>query len=325
MSKKYQQYSLIEFQKAFPNDEACEKHLTQQRWPKGFVCPKCGHAKAWYLTSRKLFDCKSCRSQTSLIAGTIFEGTRTPLIKWYWLLYHMAMDKVGVSISGMQRILEISQYRTAWLMAHKVRKAMADRDARYGLAGLIEMDESFFGPKGSIRGRGSERKSTVLCAVSLYRDRKGEEKPGFAHMQVVDNASADTVEDFLDRLGCGVMTKEGQQLLEAIRSDGWKSYGKAAKDKELQHIKVVLRDPKAAGRLLPWVHRVISNVKSVIRGTHRGVSEKHLQSYLSEICYRFNRRFWEKELLDRLIQACVSTDTITYKELIYDSKLLPKH
>lgn len=325
MSKKYQQYSLIEFQKAFPDDEACKKHLTQQRWPEGFVCPKCGHDDAWYLTIRKLFDCKSCRFQTSLIAGTIFEGTRTPLIKWYWLLYHMAMDKVGVSISEMQRILEISQYRTAWLMAHKVRKAMADRDARYGLAGLIEMDESFFGPKGSTRGRGSERKSTVLCAVSLYQDRKGEEKPGFAHMQVVDDASADTVEDFLDRLGCGVMTKEGQQLLEAIRSDGWKSYGKAAKDKELQHIKVVLRDPKAAGRLLPWVHRVISNVKSVIRGTHRGVSEKHLQSYLSEICYRFNRRFWEKELFDRLIQACLSTDTITYKELTFDSKPLPKH
>ena len=325
MSKKYQQYSLIEFQKAFIDDEACKKHLTQQRWPEGFVCPKCGHDDAWYLTIRELFDCKSCRFQTSLIAGTIFEGTRTPLIKWYWLLYHMAMDKVGVSISEMQRILEISQYRTAWLMAHKVRKAMADRDARYGLAGLIEMGESFFGPKGSTRGRGSERKSTVLCAVSLYRDRKGEEKPGFAHMQVVDDASADTVEDFLDRLGCGVLTKEGQQLLEAIRSDGWKSYGKAAKDKELQHIKVVLRDPKAAGRLLPWVHRVISNVKSVIRGTHRGVSEKHLQSYLSEICYRFNRRFWEKELLDRLIQACISTDTITYKELTYDSKPLPKH
>ncbi len=156
MSKKYQQYSLLEFQKAFPDDEACKKHLTQQRWPKGFVCPKCGHGDAWYLASRKLFDCKSCRSQTSLIAGTIFEGTRTPLIKWYWLLYHMAMDKVGVSISEMQRILEISQYRTAWLMAHKVRKAMADRDAMYGLAGLIEMDESFFGPKGSTRGRGSE-------------------------------------------------------------------------------------------------------------------------------------------------------------------------
>jgi hypothetical protein len=202
------------------------------------------------------------------------------------------------------------------LMAHKIRKAMADRDAGYSLAGLVEMDESFFGPKGSKRGRGSERKSTVLCAVSLYRDKKGEEKPGFAHMQVVDNASADAVEDFLDRLGCGVTTNEGKQLLETIRSDGWRSYGKAAKNKELLHLKVVLRDPKAAGRLLPWVHRVISNVKAVIRGTHRGVSEKHLQSYLCEVCYRFNRRFWEKELFNRLVQACILTDTLTYKELI---------
>ena len=237
----------------------------------------------------------------------------------------MAMDKVGVSISEMQRILEIGQYRTAWLMAHKIRKAMADRDARYSLAGLIEMDESFFGPKGSKRGRGSERKSTVLCAVSLYRDRKGEEKPGFAHMQVVENAAADTIEDFLDRLGCGVMTKEGKQLLEAIRSDGWRSYSRAAKNKQLQHFKVILRDPKAAGRLLPWVHRVISNVKAVIRGTHRGVSEKHLQSYLSEICYRFNRRFWEKELFDRLVQACISTETLTYKELISKNQPLSEH
>jgi len=215
----------------------------------------------------------------------------------------------------MQRILEIGQYRTAWLMAHKVRKAMADRDAGYSLAGLVEMDESFFGPKGSKRGRGSERKSIVLCAVSLYRNRKGEEKPGFAHMQMVNNTSADSIEEFLDRLGCGVITKEGKQLLEAIRSDGWSSYGKATKNKELQHLKVILRDPKAAGRLLPWVHRVISNVKAVIRGTHRGVSEKHLQSYLSEVCYRFNRRFWEKELFDRLVQACISTETLTYKQL----------
>lgn len=322
MPKKYTEYSLIEFQKTFASNEACEKHLVEQRWQNVFVCPQCGHEEAWYLTNRKLFDCKRCRFQTSLTAGIIFHGTKIPLVKWYWLLYHMAMDKIGVSISEMQRILEIGQYRTAWLMSHKIRKAMADRDAGYSLAGLIEMDESFFGPKGSKKGRGSERKSTVLCAVSLYRDRKGQERPGFAHMQVVDNASADTVEDFLDRLGCGAMTKEGKQLLEAIRSDGWRSYGRAAKNKELQHLKVILQDPKAAGRLLPWVHRVISNIKAVIRGTHRGVSEKHLQSYLSEVCYRFNRRFWEKELFDRLVQACISTETLTYKELTCKNKPL---
>ncbi len=252
----------------------------------------------------------------SLTAGTIFHKTRRPLVKWYWLLYRMALDKVGVSVSEMQRGLEIKDYKTAWLMAHKVRKAMADRDARYRLAGLIEMDDAFFGPRGTRRGRGSERKRPVLCAASLYRDAAGEERPGIAHLRVVEDASAESIEAFLDRLGCGVTTQEGRQLLEAIRSGGWRAYGRAAKDKELTHCKVVLRDPRAAGKLLPWVHRVISNAKAVIRGAHRGVSEKHLQAYLSEITYRFNRRYWEKELFDRLVKACVSTGTVTYRQLV---------
>ena len=316
MTKGYRERSLLEFQKEFSAEEACAQHLREMRWADSFKCPRCGHVEAWFIRTRNILDCKSCRAKISLTAGTIFHKTRTPLVKWYWLIYHMAMDKVGVSISEMQRVLEIRDYKTAWLMSHKVRKAMADRDAGYGLAGPVEMDDWFFGPKGHRKGRGSERKSTVLCAVSLYRDRRGEEKPGFAHMQVVDNASATTIESFLERLGYGPATEETQNLLEAIRTDGWGSYGKAIKGTALSHYKVVLRDPKSAGKLLPWVHRVISNAKAVIRGAHRGASEKHLQSYLSEICYRFNRRFWERELFDRLIKACVSTETITYSGLV---------
>jgi hypothetical protein len=316
MTKRYKERSLLDFQKEFSNEEACVQHLREIRWPAGFRCPRCGHSAAWFISTRNILDCKLCRAKISLTAGTIFHKTRTPLVKWYWLIYHMAMDKVGVSISEMQRVLQITDYKTAWLMAHKIRKAMADRDAGYSLAGLIEMDDSFFGPKGHKTGRGSERKATVLCAVSLYRDRQGEERPGFAHMQVVDNASASTIENFLERLGYGSTTEESQHLLDAIRTDGWRSYGRAIKGTSLSHYKVVLRDPKAAGRLLPWVHRVISNAKAVIRGAHRGVSEKHLQSYLSEVCYRFNRRFWERELFDRLIKACVSTETVTYSHLV---------
>jgi transposase-like protein len=316
MAKKYRERSLLEFQREFSTEEACVQHLREMRWPNGFRCSRCNHTEAWFIRTRNILDCKSCRAKISLTTGTIFHKTRTPLLKWYWLIYHMAMAKVGVSICEMQRILEIRDYKTAWLMAHKVRKAMADRDAGYSLAGLVEMDESFFGPKGSKKGRGSERKSTVLCAVSLYRDRKGEERPGFAHMRVVDNASAKTIENFLERLGYGPMNQERKNLLKAIRTDGWRSYGKAIKGQNLSHYKVVLQDPKAAGRLLPWVHRVISNAKAVIRGSHRGVSEKHLQSYLSEFCYRFNRRFWERELFDRLIKACVSTETMTYSQLV---------
>jgi len=322
MAKKYRERGLLEFQREFSTEEACVQHLREMRWPNGFRCSRCNHTEAWFIRTRNILDCKSCRAKISLTTGTIFHKTRTPLVKWYWLIYHMAMAKVGVSISEMQRILEIRDYKTAWLMAHKVRKAMADRDAMYSLAGLVEMDESFFGPKGSKKGRGSERKSTVLCAVSLYRDRKGEERPGFAHMRVVDNASAKTIENFLERLGYGPMNQERKNLLKAIRTDGWRSYGKAIKGQNLSHYKVVLQDPKAAGRLLPWVHRVISNAKAVIRGSHRGVSEKHLQSYLSEICYRFNRRFWERELFDRLIKACVSTETMTYSQLVKTKKLL---
>jgi hypothetical protein len=320
MAKGYTERSLLDFQNEFSDEEACVQHLRKIRWPEGFECPRCGHRDAWFVSTRNILDCKSCRAKVSLTAGTIFHKTRTPLLKWYWLIYHMAMDKVGVSIAEMQRLLQITDYKTAWLMAHKIRKAMADRDAGYSLAGLVEMDDSFFGPKGHKTGRGSERKATVLCAVSLYRNRKGEEKPGFAHMQVVENASASTIEDFLERLGYGPTTEESKHLLEAIRTDGWRSYGKAIKGTNVSHYKVVLRDPKAAGRLLPWVHRVISNAKAVIRGAHRGVSEKHLQSYLSEVCYRFNRRFWERELFDRLIKACVSTETITYSQLAKTEK-----
>jgi transposase-like protein len=317
MPGNYSELSLIDFQKAFSDDESCAKHLAEQRWPNGFICPKCGHNGFWYLAKRKLFDCKSCRNQVSVTAGTVFHKTRVPLLKWYWLIYHMAMDKVGVSVFEMQRLLGIGSYQTAWLMAHKVRKAMAARDERYSLAGLVEMDESFFGPPGKKQGRGSERKCVVLCAVSVYRNRKGEEKPGFAHMKIVDDASAQTIEEFLERLDYGRETHEGKQLLETIRTDGWRSYGKAAKNKNLTHCRIVLKDPKAAGRLMPWVHRIIANAKNVIRGAHRGVSEKHLQAYLSEIAYRFNRRFWEKELFDRLIQACVRSETITYDKLVH--------
>jgi len=192
--KYYIERNLIEFQKEFSNNDACVKHLSNPRWPDGFICPQCGHKEAWYLSKRCLYDCKNCRQQTSITAGTIFHKTRVPLVKWYWLIYHMAMDKVGVSVSEMQRLLGIGCYETAWMMAHKVRKAMAERDEQYSLAGLVEMDESFFGPAGTKQGRGSEHKSIVLCAVSLYNNKKGEEKPGFAHMRIVNDASAATIE-----------------------------------------------------------------------------------------------------------------------------------
>ncbi|MCK4829496.1 transposase, partial [bacterium] len=130
------------------------------------------------------------------------------------------------------------------------------------------------------------------------------------------DASGETVADFLERLEHGKKTEEGQQIFKSILSDGWRSYSKATRGKDLVYYRVILRDPKAEGKLLPWVHKAVANAKSLIRGTNRGVSDKHLNSYLAEICYRFNRRFWEKELFDRLVQTCVTFETMTYSEIV---------
>lgn len=196
----------------------------------------------------------------------------------------MATSKTGVSIAEMQRELEVPDYRTMWVMAHKIRKAMADRDSHYRLAGLVEVDESLFGPSSSGKpGRGAARKSVVIVAVSTWLNSSyNEVKP----------------------------------LITSLRSDGWRSYQKVSKKLGVVHYRAILSDPKDSMKLLPWTHRLIANAKAVVSGPHRGVSDKHLQRYLSEVCYRFNRRFWPDESFHRLLNACATTTTVTGDQLM---------
>lgn len=312
---KYGKMSWLIFHEEFQNENNCYEWLFNTRWPNGFICPKCGGGEYWRIATRDLYKCGHCRHQVSLTAGTIFHKTRTPLMKWFMLIFRMATSKTGVSINEMRRELEIKDYKTVWTMAHKVRKAMADRDAKYTLAGLVEIDESFFGASFSgKRGRGAEKKELVIVAVSIWTDEKGNEHPGFAHAFVAENAKAETIEGILNRLG--VPEDEVDLLINAIRSDGWRSYQTVSNELNIVHHRAVLRDPKDTMKLLPWTHRVIANAKAVFAGPHRGVSRKHLQSYLSEVCYRFNRRFWEREAFHRLLYACASTTTVTRDELM---------
>lgn len=311
----YVELSWLTFQEEFRTEDDCLRWLFRTRWPGGFSCPRCEGEKYWEIATRGLLKCTSCRHQVSLTAGTVFHRTKTSLLKWFMLIFRMATSKTGVSINEMKRELEIGDYKTVWVMAHKIRKAMADRDARYRLAGLVEVDESFFGPSSSgKRGRGAEGKELVIVAVSTYKDKKGEERPGFAHAFVAENAKAQTIEGLLRRLG--VSEEEMSPLILAIRSDGWRSYETVSKNMEIGHHRVVLRDPKDSMKLLPWTHKVIANAKAVVAGPHRGVSRKHLQRYLSEVCYRFNRRFWDRQAFHRLLYACASTGTITRDELM---------
>jgi len=312
---KYRDMNLLMFQEEFRTEDDCRQWLFHTRWPHGFKCPKCGHDKYAQICTRNLYKCLQCKYQASSTSGTIFHKTKTPLLKWFWLIFRMATSKTGVSIAEMQRELDINDYKTIWVMAHKVRKAMADRDAIYKLAGLVEIDESFYGPStSSKRGRGAENKGKLIIAVSVWQDIDGKERPGFAHAFVANDASAETIGAILKRLG--VPDDEITPLINAIRTDGWQSYKAVAKEFGFVHHRVILSDPKDSMKLLPWTHQLIANAKSVFGGPHRGVSTKHLQSYLSEVCYRFNRRFWYRQAFHRLLMACVSTTTVTRNELM---------
>jgi transposase-like protein len=293
--------SLLEFQKRFGTEKACQKHLFRLRWPEGFRCPRCEHREAYFHRNRHLFHCKACGYQTSLTAGTIFHKTRTPLTKWFWMIWLMGRQKSGISMLSLQRMLDIPSYKTVWIMGHKIRKALGDRDAFYKLAGLIEMDDTYFGaPKPGKRGRGAHGKAKVVVAVETPGD-----KPRFAAMRMVPRVSAPEIQ---------VLVEERLVAEVVVRTDGWQGYSVLDRPPRRHEWLVPGSGPEAV-RVLPWVHTLIANVKGNIRGVHHGVSQKHLPRYLAEFCYRFNRRFWEPQLFNRMLHACLITSTITFSEL----------
>jgi len=293
--------SLIEFQRKFATEKACQEHLFRLRWPEGYHCPRCHHHQAYFHRSRHLYQCKACGYQVSLTAGTIFHKTRTPLRKWFWMIFLMGRQKSGISMLSLQRMLEIGSYKTIWVMGHKIRKAMADREAYYKLAGLIEMDDSYFGAsKPGTRGRGAAGKAKVVVAVETQGD-----KPGFAKMHQVHTVSAPQIHEVAQEV-------LGEKVV--VRTDGWRAYRVLNKDQSTHEPEVVGFGTNAV-KVLPWVHTLIANIKGNIRGVYHGVSSKHLNRYLAEFCYRFNRRFWESQMFDRILAACVDTNTVSYSEL----------
>ena len=293
--------NLIEFQKKFSTEEACREHLFKLRWPSGYSCPRCEHREYYFHRNRHLYHCKSCNYQVSLTAGTIFHKTRVPLRKWFWMIYLMGHQKSGISMMSLQSMLEIKTYKTVWLMGHKIRHAMAHRDAYYKLAGLVEMDDTYIGSKKKGKqGRGAEGKLKVIVAVETEQN-----KPRFAKMVDVENMSKQMIfEAFDHRLEKDVV----------LKTDGWIPYIVLKKDQR-EHIPLKIRNSEKASKILPWVHTLISNIKGNIRGTYHGVDKNHIGRYLAEFCFRFNRRSWQKQMFNRLLNACLNSNTITYSEL----------
>ena len=298
----YQEINFLTFQKKFSSEKKCEQFLFKHRWPNGFECPRCDGKKYSHISTRHLYQCTQCRYQVSLKVGTIFEKSRTQLHKWFWMIFLLSQSKNSYSSLALTRLLSIS-YWTALSMSHKIRTAMACRDAKYQLSGFVELDDAYLGGQRSLgkRGRGAENKTTVIVGVQLTE----AETPQYTSMIAVEDLSEQSLK---------TATKEQIKKKTKIKTDDYSSF-KVLKKYSYDHWPVKIGDSRNASKLLHWVHIMISNAKAVYRGTHHGVSDRHLQKYLSEFCYRFNRRFNPDQLFDRLLTACLSTKPVTVAEL----------
>lgn len=298
----HQTMSLLSFQKQFSTEEACHDHLYSLKWSEGYCCERCGHKECFVTKTRKrkLYECKQCRYQATVTVGTVMEKTRTSLVKWFLAIYLIAHDKRGISAARLADEIEVT-FKTAWLMLHKIRNAMSKRDSAYTLAGIVELDDAFFGApsEGGKRGRGTD-KTKVLVGLSL--NPKGH--PLYVKMSVVPDVKAKTLIEFAEKNIIPGTT---------ISSDAYHSYRALAKEGYSHEFKVY--NVKESPDHLHWLHTIISNAKAFVGGTFHGLDSKHLQAYLDEFCYRFNRRKFKGEWFSRLASICALTKTITYSEL----------
>ena len=292
--KRVRIISIKEFRKRFSTEEDCLNCLVKLRWPNGFVCPRCQNRESYRQVERSFYRCKACDYKVSIIAGTIFHSTNLGLSDWFWAIYRMAQDKKGFSAMQLMKEINVS-YSSAWSILHKIRCAMEERDKQYHLKGEIELDDAYLGgeSKGK-RGRGAEGKVPVLVAVEKRQTRNGT-KPGYVAIRMVKSLSSAVVKDFVDsKIVSG----------SVIETDGLSIYG-VLDGSDFIHKPYVTENGNKAKELFPWVHLVIGNLKRFILGTHHHADPKYLRLYVSEYCYRLNRRFHEDDLFEHLLKACL--------------------
>jgi transposase-like protein len=293
--------TLVEFEQRFNTEEACIQYLFKLRWPDGFQCPRCGRLEAWNMR-RGLYRCVSCRFETSVTAGTAFQDTRKPLCLWFRAIWHLTSQKYGANALGLQRILDLGSYRTAWMWLYKLRCAMV-RPGRERLAGIIQVDEIYMGgEKSGKRGRGAAGKALVVVMVEVKEDKIGR-----IRLRRVPDASSPSLEGAVH---------ECVEIGSAVHTDGWEGYGRLS---AMGYIHKVVRKDVAVGRnLLPKVNLVVALLKRWLLGTYQGgIQLSHLDYYLDEFVFRFNRRTSRSrgKLFYRLIQQAVTIDSVMKKDV----------
>lgn len=296
--------NLAEFEARFSTEPACREYLVRLRWPDGFRCPRCGGQKSWPVRG-VLLQCTGCGHQTSVTAGTIFQDTRKPLTIWFRAMWAVTSQKNGASAKGVQRVLGLGSYDTAWTWLHKLRRAMV-RPGRDRLCGCVEVDETFYGgEEQGVRGRQTENKSLIVIAAQ--EDGAGI---GRIRMRRIPDASGESLMPFIE---------ETIELGSVVHTDGWLGYLPVEKNGYHHRVTFLKGKKESASELMPRVHRVASLLKRWLLGTHQGaVSREHLDYYLDEFTFRFNRRNSSSrgKLFMRLAEQAVAAPPAPYKSMV---------
>ncbi len=292
----------IELHDWFPTETACRDYLARLRWPEGVRCPGCGASKIWTMTA-PFSRCAACGYDFTVTTGTLFADTHKPLRLWFEAIWYITNQKSGASALGVQRVLGLGSYRTAWNWLHKLRRAMV-RQGRDRLAGVVEVDETFVGaPQPGKRGRGAAGKTLVVIAAQA-----DGRKIGRIRLARVRDASAASLE---------ALVRQAVEPGTRVQTDDWQGYS-GLKAVGYNH-EVIRRNTQLGDNLLPRANRIAALLKRWLLGTHQGaVRPRHLDYYLDEFTFRFNRRASGSRglLFYRLLQQAVALPPVKGKDLV---------
>ena len=295
---KEQEMNLVELIDRFHSEDSCRARLEELRWPEGVECPRCDSKSVNLLEDRYQYQCRSCRYQFSVTAGTIFHDTHLPLWKWFLAVYLIVESKKGISANQLKRMIGVT-YKTAWYLSHRIRDALNEVDAQL-LRGIVEVDETFVGGEVEGKGRGYKGNKTVVVGAM--------QRNGNICLQVVRGTDRETLHGFIRENTAGDT--------EAIYTDEWPAY-KGIADKDTKHEAVKHRDKEwARGEVhTNSIENVWSLLKRSIVGSYHQVSAKHLDAYLDELEFRFNNRENPYMFRDAMLKLVVA-ESLPYEKLI---------
>lgn len=294
--------TLLEFQRRFSTEAACERALFRWRWPRGFCCPRCQARHATRLKGRRQYQCRGCKYQVSVTAGTALHKSKLPLRVWFWAIFLVARHKKSVSALQLQADLGLGSYRTAWLLLHKIRSCFGE-SADFLLRGAVEVDETLIGAKekGDLPGKDPGHKSIVVAAVEVGRRRLGDLRLAKAR-------------DYTARSLAGFVRKHVDREA-TLFTDGWRAYQVLEREGYARRKLISSEAERKSDLGLTAVHLVFSNLKTWLTGCFHGVSAKYLPAYLAEFSYRFNRRRSPRDLFGWVLRRLTHRSPRTLEEI----------